>query len=88
MTGAPHQGETGVVMGFPGAWDSGPSERRLAAVERVQAARSRAAAVLVVSAGLAQRHAERAEANGDLERAHYERAVARRVWASVERLRE
>jgi hypothetical protein len=61
-------------------WDSGPRER-------AQAARSRAAEVLAVSAGLAERHAERAEANGDLERAQYERAVARRVWATVERLR-
>lgn len=74
-------------MGFPVARDSGPSERTLAALERVQTARSRAAAVLTVSAGLAERHAERAEANGDLERAQYERAVARRVWATVERLR-
>jgi hypothetical protein len=69
-------------------WDSGPSERAQAALERAQAARSRAAEVLAVSAGLAERHAERAEANGDLERAQYERAVARRVWATVERLRK
>jgi hypothetical protein len=40
-----------------------------------------------VDAGLAERHAEAAEANGDPERAQYERAVARRVWATIERLK-
>jgi hypothetical protein len=68
-------------------WDSRPSERAQAARERAQAARSRVTQVLAMSAGLAERHAERAEANGDLERAQNERAVAGRVWASVERLR-
>jgi hypothetical protein len=69
------------------SWDSSPGDRARVARERAQAARTRATQVLVVSAGLAERHAEVAEANGDLERAKYERAVARRVWTTVERLR-
>ena len=66
-------------------WDDRDSEQTRAIRERSQAARTRATQVLAVSAGLALRHAERAEANGDLESAQYERAVARRVWAAVER---
>jgi len=69
-------------------WDSGSSERAQATRQRAHAARDRAIQTLVVSAGLADRHAERAEANGDLERAQYERAVARRVLAKVARLRK
>jgi hypothetical protein len=66
-------------------WDDRDREQRRAIRKRSQAARTRATQVLAVSAGLAQRHAEVAEANGDLERARYERAVASRVWAAVER---
>jgi hypothetical protein len=59
-----------------------------ALLERARAARDRAAEVLTVSAGLAERHAERAKASGDLERAEHERAVADWVRAAVERLRD
>jgi hypothetical protein len=57
-------------------------------LERARAARDRAAEGLAVSAGLAERHAERAKASGDLERAEFERAAAKRVRAAVERLRD
>ena len=66
-------------------WDDRDREQRRAIRERSQAARTRATQVLAVSAGLALRHAEAAEKNGDLESAQYERAVASRVWAAVER---
>ena len=69
------------------SWNSSPADRARAARERAHAARTRATQVLAVSAGLAERHAEVAEANGDLERAKYERAVACRAWTTVERLR-
>jgi hypothetical protein len=57
-------------------------------VERAQAARRRTAEVLAVSADLAERHAQRAEASGDRRRADYERDLACRARATVQRLRE
>jgi hypothetical protein len=61
------------------------SQRSQLALERALAARRRSAEVLAVSAGLAERHAEQAEARGDLERAEHEREVARRVRAALTR---
>jgi hypothetical protein len=62
-------------------------ERRQALLDRARLTQSRAAEALAVSAALAEGHAERAEAAGDVERAEYERKMARRAWATVERIR-
>jgi hypothetical protein len=63
-------------------------ERRQALLEQARIAQRRAAEALAVSAGLAERHAQRAEAAGDLDRSRYEREVARRAWAAVEQIRD
>jgi hypothetical protein len=62
------------------------AERTQRAIERAQAAHRRAAEVLTARAALADAHAMRAEAQGDGERAAFERDVARRVRATVARL--
>jgi hypothetical protein len=65
-----------------------PDERRQALLERVRIARSRTADALAASATLAERHARRAEAAGDVERADYERRVARRARKAAEQIRD
>jgi hypothetical protein len=57
-------------------------------IERTRIARFHAAEALAVSAELAERHAQRAEAAGDLERAGYERNMARRARAAVVQIRD
>jgi len=62
------------------------AERTQRVIERARAAHRRAAEVLTASAALADAHAMHAEAQGDGERAAFEREVARRVRATVARL--
>ena len=64
------------------------SERRdYEALARLQAAaRRHAAEVLAVSAALAEQHADRAQAQGDLTAAEHQRETARRVRATLKRL--
>src|SRR5215210_515005 len=80
-------GEMGCLMGSSLEGIQPAFARSQSALDRAKAARSRAAEVLALSAGLAERHAERAEARGAPGRAEDGREVARRMWATVERLR-
>jgi hypothetical protein len=75
-------------MGSPLAPDHDDHARRQALLERARIARCRAAEALEASAALAERHAQRAEAWGDVERAEYERRVARRVRTAVKQIRD
>jgi hypothetical protein len=56
-------------------------------LDRARVTQRRAAEALAVSAALAERHAQRAEAAGDVDSAEHERNMARRAWATVEQIR-
>jgi hypothetical protein len=66
--------------------DRDADERRHALLDRARVTQCRAAEALAVSAALAERHAQRADAAGDVERAEHERKMARRAWATVEQI--
>jgi hypothetical protein len=85
---APYPGQRLSFMGSSLDPAQDTDERRQALLEQARIAGRRAAEALAVSAGLAERHAQRAEAAGDLERAGYEREVARRARAAVEQIRD
>jgi hypothetical protein len=68
--------------------DQDADERRQARLEGARTAGRRAADALEASAALAERHAQRAGAAGDRERADYERQVARRAREAAERIRD
>src|SRR4051812_45252190 len=67
-----------------GSRDGGAWTQRV--TDQARAARRRAAEVPTASADLADAHAERAQAQGDPERAAFERDTARRVRAGPVRL--